>query len=239
MSRSADGSKYIDVEISLDRKYFGAAVTTKEIEYEIEFRASLPDEAEDIRRISSSSFDHEQLSAQVSNPQAYGVELSKSLFQQEIKEALGEVRAIASREKIPTRLRLLIKPEAAELHQLYWEALRNPEDEKSLLTTDENLPFSRYLLRKKYHSINRRARRDLKALVVIANPSDLEDNKLPPVDAEGELERAKKALEQMSLDVLPGKDPERSATLDNMFDLLRENDYDLLYIVCHGTLAKG
>ncbi len=239
MSRSADGSKYIDVEISLDRKYFGAAVPTKEIEYEIEFRASIPDEAEDIRRISSSSFDHEQLAAQVSNPQVYGAALSKSLFQQEIKEALGEVRAIASREKIPTRLRLLIKPEAAELHQLYWEMLRSPEDEKILLTTDENLPFSRYLLRKKYHSVNRRARRDLKALLVIANPLDLKENNLPPVDIEGELGRAQKALEQMSLDALPGKDPERWATLDNMFDLLRQEDYDLLYIVCHGTMAKG
>jgi hypothetical protein len=239
MSRSADGSKFIDVEISLDRKYFGAAVPTKEIEYEIEFRASSPNESEDIRRVSSSSFDHELLEAQIHEPQVYGATLSTSLFQQEIKEALGEVRAIASREKLPIRLRLLIKPEAAELHQLHWEALRNPEDAKTLLTTDENLPFSRYLLRKKYHSINRRAGHDLKALVVIANPLDLQENDLPPVDVDGELGRVKKALENLTLDVLPQPDTGRWATLDNIIEMLRQNDYDLLYLVCHGTLAKS
>ncbi|MGW8249619.1 MAG: CHAT domain-containing protein [Anaerolineales bacterium] len=239
MNRSIDGSKFIDVEVSLDRKYFGAAVPTKEIEYEIELRGSLPDEAEDMRRIGSSSFDHEQLEALIHNPQEYGLALSQSLFPEEIKNALGELRAIASRENLPIRLRLLIKPEAAELHQLHWEALRSPQDEKSLLTTDENLPFSRYLLRKKYHSINRRARHDLKALVVIANPDDLQENNLAPVDVDGELGRAQKALENATLDVLPQPDAGRWATLENIFEMLRQNDYDLLYLVCHGTLAKS
>jgi hypothetical protein len=239
MSRTADGSKFIDVEISLDRKYFGAAVPTKEIEYEIELRGSMPEGAEDIRRLSSSSFDYEQLDGLSHDSQAYGAALCQSLFQEEIKTALGEIRAIARRENLPIRLRLLIKPEAAELHQLHWEALRSPEDEQALLTTDENLPFSRYLLRKKYHSINRRARHDMRALVVIANPLDLEENSLPPVDVEGELGRVQKALGNVTLDVLPQPDAGRWASLENMFELLRQNDYDLLYIVCHGTMAKG
>lgn len=239
MARSVDVGRYIDVEISLDRKYFGAAVPTKEIEYEIELRGSLPDGAEDIRRIDSSGFDSELLKEKIDEPQAYGAILSKSLFQQEIKEGLGEVLAIARRENVPVRMRLLIKPEAAELHQLHWEALCNPEDEKSLLTTDENLPFSRYLLRKKYHSINRRARHDLKALGVIANPLDLEEYGLPPVDVDGEAARVQKGLDKIRLDVLPEPTSGRWATLDNLFDLLRRNDYDLLYIVCHGKLVKG
>jgi len=239
MSRSADGTKFIDIEIGLDRKYFGAAVPTRDIEYEIEFRASMPDEAEDIRRISSSSFDHEALDAQVHDPKAYGGLLSKSLFQPEIKEALDEVYAIASRDNLPLRLRLLIKPEAAELHQLYWEALQNPADEHALLTTNENLPFSRYLLRKKYHFTNRRARHDLKALVVVANPLDLPDNNLPPVDVDSELDRVRNALDTMALDILPQPESGQWATLDNLFEYLRKQDYDLLYIVCHGALVKG
>jgi len=239
MSRSADGTKFIDIEIGLDRKYFGAAVPTQEIEYEIDFRVSMPDEAEDVRRISSSSFDHESLEAQIHDPKAYGELLGGSLFQQEIKEALAEVRTIASRENLPIRLRLLIKPEAAELHQLHWEALRNPADENALLTTNENLPFSRYLLRKKYHFTNRRARHDLKALVVIANPLDLPENNLPPVNVESELARVQTALETIELDILPQPETERWATLDNTFELLRQQDYDLLYIVCHGALVKG
>lgn len=239
MASSADGSRYIDVEISLDRKYFGAAVPTKEIEYEIEFRGSLPDGAEDIRRIDSSCFDYESLEQKIHEPQTYGGILSKSLFQQEIKAGLDEVLAIARRESTPIRMRLLIKPEAAELHQLHWETLCNPEDDSSLLTTDENLPFSRYLMRKRYHSINRRARHDLKALVVIANPLDLGENNLPPVDVDGETARVQKGLEEIALDILPQPTSGRWATLDNMFDLLRQNDYDILYIVCHGALAKG
>ena len=124
MSISADGNKIIDVEISLDRKYFGAAIASREIEYEVESRANIPDEADDIRRISSSSFDLEVLKDCTHDPRAYGTSLSKCLFQQEIKEALGEIRAIAMRDNMPVRLRLLIKPEAAELHQLHWEAMK-------------------------------------------------------------------------------------------------------------------
>ena len=239
MVASAGVSRYIDVEISLDRKYFGAAVPTKEVEYEIELRGSLPDGAEDIRRTDSSCFDYELLKEKIYEPQAYGAILCKSLFQQEIKKGLDEVLTIARRENMSTRIRLLIKPEAAELHQLHWETLCDPEDEKSLLTTDENLPFSRYLMRKKYHSINRRARHDLKALVVIANPLDLQENNLPPIDVDSEIARVQKGLEGIALDILPQPNSGRWATLGNMFDLLRQNDYDILYLVCHGTLAKG
>jgi hypothetical protein len=45
----------------------------------------LPDEVEDIRRIDSSSFDYENLTGKIHNPQDYGAALSECLFQKESK----------------------------------------------------------------------------------------------------------------------------------------------------------
>jgi len=237
MSRSSDGSKFIDVEISLDRKYFRTTQEMAEIEYEVEFRSSLPDESTDLRGLGTASFDLKRLTLQL-EPLAYGEALGKALFVDAIREPFAAARANADSAQLPIRLRLLIKPEAAELHALHWETLHYPGAEATLLTTDENLPFSRYLLSKNWRSVNRRARHDLKALVVVANPSGLPEI-LAAIDVEGELQRTRDALAPLQPDVLPRPEENRWATLDNLLEALRLEDYDLLYLVCHGTLAKG
>jgi hypothetical protein len=83
---------------------------------------------------------------------------------------------------------------------------------------------------------------NLRALVVIANPTNLDQYKpggrpLVPLDMAGELERARTNLNRIAITELafPG-----SATLDNILRNLRDvpDGYDILYLVCHGALIR-
>ena len=74
---------------------------------------------------------------------------------------------------MPLRVRLFVGESALELHSLRWETLRDPVD-GSLLITHERFLFSRYLSSHDWRPVRLRPQGDLRALVVVANPSDLE-----------------------------------------------------------------
>ena len=79
-------------------------------------------------------------------------------------------------------------------------------------------------------------RTDLRALVVIANPTDLGDYPdLAPVDVPGVEARIKEALGDIQTTVLAsgGK-----ASLSGMFQAL-SGDHDILYLMAHGMLVRG
>ena len=61
---------------------------------------------------------------------------------------------------------------APELHDVRWETLRDPGNGASLLT-NESVLFSRYLSSLDWRPAGVRPKAGLRALVVIANPSDL------------------------------------------------------------------
>ena len=234
-----DGSEFIDVELSLSKKYFTPALLSDKTEYLVEFRSISPDEGADVRRVGEASFDLKELDKKQLDWESYGEVLGRSLFQGKIKEAFAEALASAQSKRMTLRLRLLIKPEADELHSLYWETLRYPDEKTSLLTTDENLPFSRYLLSKNYRSSSRRVRGELQALVAISNPLDLKEYDLDPIDVNAELERAEKSLGNIKYTALPDKDTGHQASLENLTGKLRPGKFDILYLVCHGTQQKG
>jgi len=132
------------------------------------------------------------------------------------------------------RLRLFIGPSAPELHSLHWETLRDPQDGSPLLTGEQVL-FSRYLSSLDWRPVRLRPQADLRALVVIANPANMTDYQLAPLDVEGELERARSGLGSIPVTPLASGG---SATLENASAHLRDG-YDILYLVCHGALIKG
>jgi hypothetical protein len=173
----------------------------------------------------------------------YGRVLGRSLFTSDVNAALGESRAAAQRAGQPLRVRLFIGPSAPELHCLHWETMRDPETDEPLLT-DESVHFSRYLTSLDWRPAGARPKSNTRALVVVANPSGLGDyendeRRLAPVDAAGEVERARAGLRTISVTVLArlaeGDDP---VTLDAMVDHLRHG-FDVLYLVCHGYIARG
>ena len=75
-----------------------------------------------------------------------------------------------------------------------------------------------------------RAKGDLRALVVVANPVNLSEYDLDIVDVHGEMERARQGLEDIPVTTLPDKAGKQKATLNNLFDQLREHEFDILYI---------
>ena len=177
----------------------------------------------------------------------YGRTLTDGLFSSpDVMAEFAKARTAATRDGIPLRVRLLIAPSATELHPLRWEILLDPADGSSLLT-DSNVLFSRYLTSSDWRPVRMRLRAELRALVVVADPEDVEmfgepgrtadspRRQLYPVDAAAELERARSALNPIRTDSLPGMG---RATLSNLVVRLRAS-YDVLYLVCHGYLVNG
>ncbi len=83
-----------------------------------------------------------------------------------------------------------------------------------------------------------RARGELRALAVVANPSDLADYNLAPIDVEREAARATQALGQIPTTILAGLENHQRPTLNILVDYLREVEFDILYLACHGSLVR-
>jgi hypothetical protein len=154
-----------------------------------------------------------------------------------VRAAFAQARSGAASLDAPLRLRLFVGPSAPELHNLRWETLRDPEDGAPLLL-GEQLLFSRYLSSGDWRPVKLRPKGDLRALVAVANPSDLAKYKLAPVDVAGELERAKAGLGDIPVAVLGAAGTPGQVTLGNLAAQLRDG-YDVLYLACHGALVRG
>ncbi len=133
------------------------------------------------------------------------------------------------------RMRLVIGPSAQELHSLYWETLILPQS-TAPLSTNETILFSRYLSSRDWRPVRLRPQSALRALVMVASPSDLDRYQLDPIEVEGEMQRIKDALGSVAATFLPGSG--RRPTLNTLIDSLREGTHDILYLVCHGAIIK-
>lgn len=227
--------KFADLEISLHN--------TESSTYSVEFRFIDPDSETDVRLDQDSeafaTFDFQKLAELIYDPKAYGRLLSDNLFAQpEVRNAFDNARVSANSEPGKLlRFRLLIGANAPELHHLHWEMLYDPDD-GSPLSTNENLVFSRYLSSFDWRPVRLQAKVDLRALVVVSNPADLTKNKLSPIDVQAEVQRAKQALGNIYVTVLQGSNGNGHASMDNIMAALRDQDYDILYMVMHGALVK-
>jgi hypothetical protein len=210
--------------------------------YAVEFRFSQPNSDADVRigqdQPAPAVLNLDALSQLAHDPVAYGEELTRSLFAETIvQSAFAQARASVQSLQVPLRVRLMIDSSATELHALHWETLRDPQDGSALFTGD-NLLFSRYLSSTDWRPVRLRAKGELRALVVAANPSDLPDYNLAPIEVQEEVKRAKQALERIPVTVLPKPDSDQRSTMNNLVDQLRVGQYDILYLVCHGALLK-
>lgn len=234
---------YADLEITLRRR--------DETSYDLDLRFSRPDSEADPRLLKQPALirlDVKALRQHHLNDEDYGQALADQLFASgEVRAAFNKVRHYARSQNAPLRVRLFIDPGAVELHSLRWETLRDPDNPASTLFTSDLYYFSRYLSSFDWLPIRPRAKNDLTALVVIANPLNLDSTKLAPLDVPGELNRAKAGLGRMQVSVLAlVNDPTQfigvkfvgQPTLLQIQEHLRQ-DYDILYLVCHGALAEN
>src|SRR5262245_12326461 len=105
-----------------------------------------------------------------SDPEKYGAELAGALFKSPgLGMSFEKARALAAARKLSLRVRLFIGPGSPELHELRWELLLDPEHGTPLVTSEQIL-FSRYLSSWDMRPVQLRARSELRALMVIANP---------------------------------------------------------------------
>ena len=210
--------------------------------YTVEMRFSQPGSDADIRMgqggTISVQFDHQALVEAAHDPVKYGELLSKSLFaDKDLLAGFLQARASAGTAQKPLRLRLFISPDAPELNKIFWETMRDPQDINHTLFTGEEILLSRYLSSKDWHPVKLLAKGTLKALVAIANPSNLEEYRLSEIKKDDELERAQTGLGDIPITALPS-DGEERCSLDAIARRLRE-EFDILYLVAHGTFVDN
>lgn len=224
--------KYADLEMGLHR--------WDSSQYTIDMRFHQPHSDGDNRLVRGgpcrTTFDLDQLDELRHRPDAYGQALSAALFgDEQVRAGFDQARKNAQALDAPLRVRLFIGPTAPELHGLRWETLQDADGASLLMS--EHLFFSRYLSSDDWQPLQQRARSDLHALALIANPANLGEYNLAPVDVASELERLTASLGDIPMHALtsPGQ-----ATLKALFDELdsgnrKDRPYDILYIVCHGS----
>lgn len=227
-------SGYAELEISLHRQGSGS--------YAVEFRYSQPESDADIRlgqdKLIQVNIDLEALQNMAHSPEQYGEQLTQQFFADPgVQTAFTQALSSAQSMDVPLRLRLMIGPGAPELYSVRWETLRNPLD-NTHLCTNENILFSRYLSSLDWRPVRLRPKRDLSALVIIANPVDLDEYNLAVVDVAGEIERARSGLGDIQMSLIPDPDNGGQASLDSIISHLREKEFDVLYLVGHGALVK-
>lgn len=184
--------------------------------------------------------DATRLLALALNAPAYGAALTRMLFADaRLVETFREARAHAQGARVPLRVRLRLDRRDQALHALRWETLQDPTAlAPAFLATDSRTLLSRYLDVSDIQTIDLRPRGVLRALVVVANPGDLVQYNLPPVDATGEVERARTALGAIDCTVLASHAGYPRPTWANLVAAL-QREIDILYLVCHGTLHDG
>jgi len=227
---------YLELEIGLRRKEAES--------YSVEFCLSHPESDVDgrlgPREQPVVQFHLNELRDLELDPKAYGKSLSNSLFESStVTEALAVARTLAQEKSCPLRIRLFVGPNTPELHNIRWETLLDPVDLTPLLI-GENVLFSRYLGSFEWRPVHPRRKCELRALVVIANPNNLEEYRsggrsLASIDVKGEIDRARASLGSMLRTELASGG---SATLDKISGYLRDG-FDILYLVCHGALING
>jgi hypothetical protein len=171
-------------------------------------------------------------------PGPFAAEAGLNLFQllmedDQVASAWAMLRGSAPQR----RIRLSI--DAAELHSLPWELLRDPGDPESGLGIDlaaaEATPFSRYLAVPLDYPPPPADHR-LKMLVAIANPARLQERfGLQPIDPDAEWEALRRATEGLNVELRLTPQP---CTLEAIETGLLEGAH-VLHIVAHGIWSES
>ena len=223
---------YADLELQLLPPTAGACPIT--LRFALPGSDTAPDLLRD--RLPLVAFDLAALRRLALDADAYGRALGAMLFADpDLLGAWREARGMALVQGGGLRLRLRLPPAAPTLHALHWETLWVP-GEPGCLAQSDHLLFSRYLESTDRTPVTPRSLQGLTTLVVAANPHDLAQKNLAPVDVVGEIARARVALEP-SIPVTTLA-PGEHATLDTLERHLR-GGAAILYLACHGQLVDG
>lgn len=208
--------------------------------------------------------DHSALQAAENDVPAYGMALFDALFSGAIRRAYDRATGIAeTRSNGQLRVRLWIDPRASELHALLWERLHELRQNTVVsLSTSAQTPFSRYT-GLEIAAPAPIATRPIRMLVAIANPTDLIDKGMTPIDVEDEIDTLTSAVDglqrtgQLHVTLLPGSTGLTAAlrarleqagyvvrdgatTLDTLSrELATAPGYHILHFLGHGAFSRA
>jgi CHAT domain-containing protein len=160
-------------------------------------------------------------------PIADGRRLFNALFRDGLHAAWERARGLSEQRHV----RLYLDAGASALHPLPWELLH---DGQSFLAAHADTPFSRYLPVDKPGG-DPITTRPLRALVAVANPANLTDYNLAPLDAAAERAHIAAALNGQPCDVIPLEPP---VTLKRLETALRTHQPHLLHLLAHGRHSQ-
>ncbi len=249
VSESAPEETYTDLELHITPRKKGRYAITAELDGESKYRGVLQMDAEERERLSV-----------ISDPGTYGLALFDAVFTGDIRAAYTTARERArAQTDARLRLRLWIDDEAADLHALVWERLHYRRDKGAFrVATDAKLPFSRYFSLQDDEAAA--IAKPVRMLCVIANPQDLQDHNLSPLDVEAEINNLCGALDGlrksgMAITIMPGQTGLSAhlmralpgdgyaiipgpATLSRVYEALAyAPGYHLLHFVGHGVFS--
>ncbi len=204
--------------------------------YQVDLRFTHPDSQAEVPPVSGlAALDLVELLTLQQDPRAYGEALAAQVFADEkVRLLYCRVKTAVEASNHLLRLRLLVGPTSPELNGLRWELLTDPET-KAPLGTSQKVLFSRFMVSQDWRPVKLRPKSDLRAVVAVAAPPDLGRYQLAAVDRDSEIARAQEGLGDIRSTVLGCEEP---LTLERLAASLRE-EIDILYLVCHGTLARG
>jgi len=183
-------------------------------------------------------FDLSALTEVELDPDEYGQRLAGMLFaDQRLREAFSKARNLAEGARQPLRVYLRLDVNDAALHALRWETLHDLEGGGRLFTS-ERVILSRYIDSPDTSPIDLRTPRQLRALVVVAAPTNLAEYGLAPIDVASEVARAGMGLGTFRPAVLTREETKTPVTLAALGQALH-NGADLVYLVAHGKLLDG
>ena len=224
------------------------AIDKREVDvYRVEMRFSSPDNEQETIHDGRVRIEVDALRAKQDDPVAYGKLLTASLFSHpEVRDGFVNARAEAQKGGRKLQVRVYVSSSSPELHGLRWELLREPPnpdrpDADEPLVMQDRYLFSRYLASAEWQRVQLRPRGDLTALVAVADPSDLGAWKpgrvpLAPVAVADELTAIAEGLKPIVPVALAGRG---TVTLGGLCRKLREADFDIVCLVCHGALVDG
>jgi hypothetical protein len=154
----------------------------------------------------------------------FGILLFNSIFAGKINGLFRASLASARMENCGLRLRLVIENE--EISLLPWEYIYDPSNEYYLCISPE-IVVSRYI-NAQYPTTRAKASLPIRILVVVSSPSDLQ-----PLDVGKEVRSLREAFKNIpdliSLSTLT------TATLANLRQEIRTNQYHILHFIGHGV----
>lgn len=181
------------------------------------------------------------LRAHTGDIERYGRLLSEMVFVAEMREAWARACGHADGAGRPLRCRLQLETDDDALHSLRWELLHTPPLHKrpsQPLALTENRLLARTVTSGASAPVASRPYAELRALIAVANPTNLSTFNLSPINALAEAERAERALSPIPAVRLGGGLSDRRLTLPALDSALRAG-VDILYLVCHGKIVDG